>query len=105
MTCVPVGLVTGRRGQSEHLKLTMDMFNSGASNALPAEGHRTLHVSAPLFVQYSQIVPYMPVPDTARHSGQVSGLIAPLQQSSSYQVAELNESDAPLCCCTTSIKQ
>ncbi len=56
MTCVPVGLATGRRGQSEHLEMTMDMFNSGASNALPAEGHSTLHVSAPLFVQYSQIV-------------------------------------------------
>jgi len=77
MTCVPVGLATGRHGQAEHLKMTMDMFNSGASNALPAEGHSTLHVSAPLFVQYSQTVPYMPVPDTGRHLGQVSGQIAP----------------------------
>ena len=103
MTCVPVGLAAGRRGQSEQLKMTIDMFSSGASNALPVEGHSTLHVSAPLFVQYSQIVPYMPVP--AGHSGQVSGQIAPLQQSSSYQVAELNESEAPPCCRTKSIKQ
>ncbi len=26
---MPVGLATGRRGQSDHLNMTMDMFNSG----------------------------------------------------------------------------
>ncbi len=78
MTCVPVGLPTGRRGQSEHLKMTMDMFSSGASNALSAKDHNALHVFAPLFVQYSQVVPYVHVPDTPRQSGQVSGQIAPL---------------------------
>ncbi len=54
-----------------------------------------MHVSAHVSVQYSHVVPYVPVPDTARQSGQVSGQIAPLQQSYSYQVAELTESDAP----------
>ena len=50
MTCVPVyiGPATSRRGQFEHLKMTVEMFNSGASNALPAEDYSILHVPAPV---------------------------------------------------------
>ncbi len=54
--------------------MTMDMFNSGVSNALPAEDYSALHASAPFFVQCTQLVPYVPyVPDTAaaRQAGQV----------------------------------
>ena len=42
-----------------------------------------------------EVVPYVPVSDTSRQSGQFSGQIAPLQPSNNFQVAELTRSEAP----------
>jgi len=33
----------------------------GASNALPAKDHSRLHVSTPVSVQHSQVVPYVSI--------------------------------------------
>jgi len=63
------------------------------SNAVPVEGHSA---SVPLSMHPSQVVPYVPVPDTSRQSGQSSAQIASLQHANSYQVAELTESEGPL---------
>ena len=56
--------------------------STSSSRTTQTTARQTMHVSAPVSTQYiySQVVPYVPVPDTARQSGQISGQIAALQQ-------------------------
>ncbi|DBA97173.1 TPA: hypothetical protein ACH3X1_014936 [Trebouxia sp. C0004] len=107
-------LATGRCGQSEHVNMTMDMFNSSVDeNGTPIimfditlDGTKHwqggLSAKEPLHqwpMGKSGLKGLLPDlckrADTSWQSGQVCGQIAPLQHSNSYQVKELTESEAP----------